>query len=27
MVLAVSDANGLSVLSPDKEISPGVRVK
>jgi methionyl-tRNA synthetase len=27
MVLAVSDANGLSVLSPDKEISPGVRLK
>lgn len=27
MVLAVSDANGLSVLSPDKEISQGVRLK
>lgn len=27
MVLAVSDANGLSVLSPDKDITPGVRVK
>jgi methionyl-tRNA synthetase len=27
MVLAVSDANGLSVLSPDKEITPGVRLK
>lgn len=27
MVLAVSDAGGLSVLSPDKEISQGVRLK
>ncbi|MFO0681063.1 MAG: methionine--tRNA ligase [Sandaracinus sp.] len=27
MVLAVSDANGLSVLSPDKDITPGVRLK
>ena len=27
MVLAVSDSNGLSVLSPDKDITPGVRVK
>ncbi len=27
MVLAVSDANGLSVLSPDKEVIPGVRLK
>jgi methionyl-tRNA synthetase len=27
MVLAVSDEGGLSVLSPDKEITPGVRVK
>jgi methionyl-tRNA synthetase len=27
MVLAVSDDSGLSVLSPDKEIAPGVKVK
>jgi tRNA-binding EMAP/Myf-like protein len=27
MVLAVSDEGGLSVLSPDKDITPGVRVK
>ncbi|UJR80615.1 methionine--tRNA ligase [Sandaracinus amylolyticus] len=27
MVLAVSDDAGLSVLSPDKEITPGVKVK
>jgi len=27
MVLAVSDDQGLSVLSPDKEITPGVKVK
>ncbi len=27
MVLAVSDASGLSVLSPDKEISQGARLK
>lgn len=27
MVLAVSDADGLSVLSPDKDITAGVRVK
>jgi methionyl-tRNA synthetase len=27
MVLAVSDDSGLSVLSPDKDISPGVKVK
>ena len=27
MVLAVSDESGLSVLSPDKDIAPGVRLK
>lgn len=27
MVLAVSDEQGLSVLSPDKDITPGVKVK
>ena len=27
MVLAVSDDSGLSVLSPDKDITPGVKVK
>ena len=27
MVLAVSDESGLSVLSPDKDITPGVKVK
>jgi methionyl-tRNA synthetase len=27
MVLAVSDERGLSVLSPDKDITPGVKVK
>ena len=27
MVLAVSDESGLSVLSPDKDITPGVRLK
>jgi methionyl-tRNA synthetase len=27
MVLAVSDDSGLSVLSPDREITPGVKVK
>ena len=26
MVLAVKDAGGLSVLSPDKDITPGVKV-
>lgn len=25
MILAVSDANGLSILSPDKEIAPGTK--
>lgn len=25
MILAVSDANGLSILSPDKDIAPGTR--
>ncbi len=27
MVIAASDANGLSVLSPDKDITPGARLK
>lgn len=25
MILAVSDANGLSILSPDKDITPGTK--